>query len=223
MPVRFTATERTRCRLQILDESRELARTDRGNTTRRCWYQSMELEANNRISSSPTEPQVFPHQAEARQGEEAEPPHPPVDSSPNGQHHPVRYTIPRSMIDMQSPTSTKERGERGIAFSTQAAVQRCIWVANMQTTATTRSGGTGARPVSVSRCLAQTNVSRVACSSPLYQPSSPLRHRRPDYKMLARPAIQHERTWVQGRTLFLKGRHGDRDIRRRAGIIIMDF
>jgi hypothetical protein len=37
-----------------------------------------------------TEPQVFPNQAEACQGPEAEPPCASVDSPPNWQHHPVR-------------------------------------------------------------------------------------------------------------------------------------
>lgn len=39
-----------------------------------------------------TEPQVFPHEAEARQGEEAKPPHSSMDPPPNGQHHPVRLS-----------------------------------------------------------------------------------------------------------------------------------
>ncbi|CZS72666.1 unnamed protein product [Fusarium graminearum] len=36
------------------------------------------------------EPQVFPNQAEACQGAEAEPPCAPVDSPPNWQHHPLQ-------------------------------------------------------------------------------------------------------------------------------------
>lgn len=37
-----------------------------------------------------TEPQDFPHEAEARQGAEAEPPHSPMDSPAHRQHHQVR-------------------------------------------------------------------------------------------------------------------------------------
>lgn len=39
-----------------------------------------------------TVPQVFPHQAEAGQGPEAEPSHPSVDPSAHQQHHQVRMT-----------------------------------------------------------------------------------------------------------------------------------
>lgn len=39
------------------------------------------------IASRITEPQVFPDEAEARQGAEAEPPHPAMDSSANQQRH----------------------------------------------------------------------------------------------------------------------------------------
>jgi hypothetical protein len=49
-------------------------------------------------ASSSTEPQVFPNQAEACQGAEAEPPCASVDSPPNWQHHPVRL-IPFSRND----------------------------------------------------------------------------------------------------------------------------
>jgi len=36
------------------------------------------------------EPQILPDEAKARQGAEAEPPHPSVDSSPDGQHHKIQ-------------------------------------------------------------------------------------------------------------------------------------
>lgn len=43
------------------------------------------------IADKIAEPQILPHEAEARQSAEAEPPYPPVDSLEDRQYHQVRY------------------------------------------------------------------------------------------------------------------------------------
>ena len=53
-----------------------------------CWNNDGHDHYANAVISP--EPQVVPHQAEACQGAEAEPPCAPMDQTPNRQHHPVR-------------------------------------------------------------------------------------------------------------------------------------
>jgi hypothetical protein len=50
------------------------------------------LRADHRTYFQQTEPQEFPDQGQAGQGQEAEPSHPSVDSPEDRQHHPVRCT-----------------------------------------------------------------------------------------------------------------------------------
>lgn len=49
-----------------------------------------------------SEPQILPHEAEARKSAEAEPPHPAMDSPEDGKYHQVRFTttviIPEGLL-----------------------------------------------------------------------------------------------------------------------------
>lgn len=104
-----------------------------------------------------TEPQVFPHEAEARQGEEAEPSHPPVDSPPNGQHHPVRFE-PRENPPYPACLDGIGYDDGSSAHGFPGAHRRTVDIRELLAdrtsfAATTPSGGTGARPVSASRCI----------------------------------------------------------------------
>jgi hypothetical protein len=65
------------------------------------------LETN--ILTPSAEPQDLPHQAEACESAEAEPPHPPVDPPEDQQHHQVRLrATPRRAAAIATPLP--ERG-----------------------------------------------------------------------------------------------------------------
>jgi hypothetical protein len=55
-----------------------------------CWQ---DYDRRIILTAPSTEPQVVPHQAEACQSAEAEPPYPPMDPSENWQHHQVRCAL----------------------------------------------------------------------------------------------------------------------------------
>lgn len=128
-----------------------------------------------------TEPQVFPHEAEARQGAEAEPPDPAMDSSADRQHHPVRRTArsfcPIAYLASLPPAGHGRDFEWRLAGRAGPLCQPALpWPAPRvngmdrtrplticvfwETTATTLSGGTGARPASASKRSLSLNMSQ---------------------------------------------------------------
>ena len=56
-------------------------------------------------NTSPPEPQVFPHQGQAGQGPEVQPPHSPMDPSPYRKHDQVNNHSPLSPLPSSFPSS----------------------------------------------------------------------------------------------------------------------
>lgn len=129
----------------------------------------------NTANSSPAEPQVFPHQGQAGQGPEVQPPHPSMDPSPYRKHDQVNSLLPvtnlRSLhqpprLPLSSAPNfpTRDGRKEGKAKSDgwrtgsnektlQPASAGARTTANPITDTTPR-GGIGERPASESRRLA---------------------------------------------------------------------
>jgi hypothetical protein len=67
---------------------------------------SKTLEKEQQLTHSPPEPQVFPHQGQAGQGPEVQPPHSPMDPSPYRKHDQVNPPSP------QLPPASLSLGKR---------------------------------------------------------------------------------------------------------------
>lgn len=138
------------------------------------------MKADDCFFYYPTEPKVFPYQAEACQGTEAEPPCAPMDSPPYRQRHSVRFppNITLNLFPLMRPRKKRHlqrKKRRGI--HQEAGVR----YANVnQNSATTPSVGTGARPVSVSKCH-------------LFPPFEPFLSPPPDYQGYSRNRRSTER------------------------------